>query len=278
MCPITPTEAAIAGGDDPVADGHEVVVEIAGGRVRRLRASARLAPRVLRRGRVVQVAFVPLQAGPLAGDVDRVRLHVGAGETLVAVPVAATLALPGPERLELHATVEAGGALVLDEPPLIVAQGADVLRRTRIDLAEGAVAALRDVVVLGRAGEAPGRLDAELRVTLDGRPLLHDAVRLDESRGDHVARRLGDRVLGTACLLGIPDEPSLHGPGALRRAAGPDLPGVEAALAGDWERWAQLVTSASRTARGSTPSASSVRHAPPVSSWSDASRRCSTPM
>jgi urease accessory protein len=261
--------------------GTEAVVEIARGGVRGLRAGARLAPRVLSRGRVVRVALVPLQAGPLAGDVDRLRLHVGAGETLVTVPVAATLALPGAarSRLELHATIDAGGALVLDEPPLIVAEGADVVRRTRLDLAAGAVAAIRDVVVLGRAGERPGRLDAELRATLAGEPLLHDALLVDPAADDgHVARRPGDRVLGTACLLGVPGEPALHGPGALRRAAGADVPGVEVALTADWERWAQLVTSASRTARGSTPSASSVRHAPPVSSCNEASRRCSTPM
>jgi hypothetical protein len=41
--------------------------------------------------------------------------------------------------------------LVLDEPPLIVAEGAAVTRRVRVGLAAGAVAAVRDVVVLGRA-------------------------------------------------------------------------------------------------------------------------------
>jgi urease accessory protein len=217
---------------------------------------------------VVRVALVPLQAGPLAGDVDRVRLHVGIGETLVTVAVAATLALPGAavSRLELHATVEAGGVLVLDEPPLIVAEGADVVRRTRIELASGAVAAVRDIVVLGRAGEGLGRLDSELRAELDGRPLLHDAVRIDPAAHDHVALRPSDRVLGTACLLGECDEPALAGPGALRRAAGPDLPAVESALAVDWDRWTQLAASASRTSAGSMPSASSVRHAPPASS------------
>jgi urease accessory protein len=224
---------------------------------------------VLSRGGVARVALVPLQAGPLAGDVDRVRLRVGAGATLVTVPVAATVALPGAamSRLELHVTVEVGGRLVLHEPPLIVAEGADVVRRTRIELADGAVAAVRDVVVLGRAGEAPGRLDSELRVTHAGRALLHDALRLDRAAvGDRVALRPGDRLLGCVCLLGTRDEPPLDGAGALRRAAGSDVPTVEAALTADWERWSQLTASASRTASGSTPSASSVRLAPPVGS------------
>jgi urease accessory protein len=185
---------------------------------------------VLSRGPVTRVALVPVQAGPLNGDHDRVRLHVGAGCTLVLVPIAATLALPGVSRLDLHATV--AGALQLDEPPLIVAEGADVTRRTRIELAPGAVATVKDIVVLGRAGEGRGRLDSTLRVTLDGAPLLHDALRIEPAASDaHVALPPGHRVIGTACLLGEPGEPALAGPGALRRATGPDLPTVEAALA-----------------------------------------------
>ena len=58
---------------------------------------------------------------------------------------------------------------MLDEAPLIVAEGADVVRRVRIELAAGAVAALRDVVVLGRDGEGRGALDSAPRVTLGGR-------------------------------------------------------------------------------------------------------------
>lgn len=181
---------------------------------------------------------MPTQAGPLDGDHDVVRLHVGAGATLVTVPIAATLALPGASALDLRATVEAGGRLVLDEPPLIVAEGAAVTRRVRIELAPGAVAAVRDVVVLGRAGEGRGRLDSELRATLDGRPLLHDALRVDPgAEDDHVVLPPGHRVAGTVALLGVPGEPPLEGPGALVRASGADLPAVEAALAAAWQRW-----------------------------------------
>jgi urease accessory protein len=194
-----------------------------------LRRSARLAPRILSRGAVVRAAMVPVQAGPLDGDHDRVRLHVGAGAILELVPIAATVALPGASRLEIHATVE--GVLVLNEAPLIVAEGADLVRLVRIDLAVGAVATVIDVVVLGRAGEGPGRLDSVLRATLDGAPLLHDALRIEPAADDaHVALAPGHRVVGTACLLGEPGEPALAGPGALRRATGPDLPTVEAAL------------------------------------------------
>jgi urease accessory protein len=208
-------------------------------RIAGLRRGTRLAPRILAHGPVVRAALVPTQAGPLAGDHDRVRLHVGAGATLVLVPIAATLALPGASRLELEATVEEGGRLVLDEPPLIVAGGADVVRRMRIDLAPGAVALVRDIVVLGRSGEGFGRLDSALRVTFGGRPLLHDALRIEPAAADaHVALAPGHRVAGMVCLLGerAGDDGALAGPGSLHRASGPDVPSVEAALAGPWAR------------------------------------------
>ena len=47
---------------------------------------------------------------------------------------------------------------MLDEAPLIVAAGADVERRMTLALGAGAVAALRETVVLGRDGERPGTL------------------------------------------------------------------------------------------------------------------------
>ena len=196
---------------------------------------------------MVHAAFVPTQAGPLAGDEDIVRIVVGAGATLVVEPVAATLALPGAERtlLALEVTVEAGGRLVLDEAPLIVAAGAEVARRCTVELGAGAVAALRETVVLGRDGEPPGTLDSVLRATLGGRVLLHDGLRLGAgtAAGDvHVALAPGHRVLSTACLLGVrPQAPALElaGPGALARATGASLAAVDAAIAGTWRAWWQ---------------------------------------
>jgi urease accessory protein len=212
-----------------------------------LRRGARLVPRILAGGDAVRAAFVPAQAGPLAGDEDRARIIVGPGATLVVEPVAATLALPGAERivLTLHVTVEEGGRLVLDEGPLIVAAGACVVRRCTIELACGAVAALRESVVLGRDGEPPGTLDSVLRATLDGRALLHDGLRLcagSAAADVHVALAPGHRVLGTACLLGLRPPAAgreLAGPGALVRATGASLAAVDAALAGTWAEWSR---------------------------------------
>jgi urease accessory protein len=191
----------------------------------------------------VRAALVPIQAGPLAGDHDAVRLRVGPGTTLELEPVAATLALPGTARtrLELDVEVAEGGRLVLDEPPLIVPAGADVLRTTRIELAEGAVAAWRDTVILGRAGEGPGRLEATTRVTLAGAPLLHETLRIDPGSDDaYVALAPGHRVIGTIALLGARgDGPQLIGEGTLRRATGASATDVDAALSTAWRAFRQ---------------------------------------
>jgi urease accessory protein len=209
----------------------------------------------------VRAAFVPTQAGPLAGDRDRARIVVGAGATLVVEPVAATLALPGAARtlLALDITIEAGGRLVLDEGPLVVAAGADVLRRCALTLGEGAAAALRETVVLGRDGEPRGTLDGTLRVTLDGRALLHDGLRVGPGRDDaHVALPPGHRVVATACLLGVrpAEQPpegiyALEGPGALLRATAPSLAATDAAFAATWRVWSSaLLRAAALSPRG----------------------------
>ena len=209
----------------------------------------------------MHAAFVPTQAGPLAGDRDVVRIVVGADAALVVEPVAATLALPGAPRtlLRLEVTVHAGGSLLLDEGPLIVAAGANVERRCTIELAAGAVCALRETVVLGRDGEPPGALDSTLQVTLAGAALLHDGLRIDPQHASddaHVALAPGHRVVCSAVLLGIrpPALPGgaqeLRGPGALLRATGPSVAATEPGIAEAWDAWS---TAALRVARATAP-------------------------
>jgi urease accessory protein len=195
---------------------------------------------------------VPTQAGPLAGDRDSARIVVGAGAVLALEPVAATLALPGEARtvLRLDVTVHAGGRLVLDEGPLIVAAGARVERHCVIELERGAVAAVRETLVLGRDGEPPGALDSTTRVTLAGTALLHDGLRFDDGEDTHVALAPGHRVICTASLLGmrppaaaagIATALQLHGPGALLRATGPAASATDAAIDPSWRAWSRAV-------------------------------------
>ena len=223
----------------------------AGHAVEGLRRGERLAPRVLNVGpQAVQACVVPTQAGPLAGDHDRVRIVVGPGATLVVRPVAATVALPGDRRTRIGLEVEigAGGRLVLDEAPLIVAAGADVERCATITLAAGAVAALRDVVVLGRAGEPGGRFAGTTRIADHRGVVLHDSMRFDPAAAAqdvHVALAPGHRVAGTLCLVGIEtaDDASsrLARGGALRRCTARGVAELDAELAQPWAAWAQTV-------------------------------------
>jgi urease accessory protein len=206
---------------------------------------------VLDRAGVVRATLVPLQAGPLAGDADTVRIEVDAGARLRVEPVAATVALPGPAttRLRTEVVVGAGGRLVLDEGPLVVAAGATVERRIDLTLGPGAVAVLRDVVVLGRHGEPPGRLDAVLRAVGPDGVRLHDALSLGAASAAahaHVALDPGERVVGAVALLGASGEAdddavmALAAGGALRRAAGPGTAAVDAALHRVWAAWTAL--------------------------------------
>ncbi|MDA0165855.1 urease accessory protein UreD [Solirubrobacter ginsenosidimutans] len=166
-----------------------------------LRRGARIAPRVLAPGRIT---LLRSQAGPLAGDHDRVEIVVESG-VLTVEPIAATLALPGLARtvLELDVTVGDGARLVLEDAPLIVAEGADVLRTTTIRLGVGASAIVRDLVVLGRAGEGPGRLESVLRVEGPDGVILHDALRIDPGEDDaYVALAPGHRAIGMVATFG----------------------------------------------------------------------------
>lgn len=228
------------------------VERTAGGHcVTELRRGTRLAPRVLSKdGRAVRVCLVATQAGPLAGDHDRVTIDVGAGATLLVSPVGAAHALPGraPTLLELDIELGASSRIVFEDAPLIVAREADVARSITVRLGAGAVAALRDVVVLGDEGRgaADVRLVSSLRVTDPVGALLHDELRIDPAfaRDDaHVALAPGHRVLGTLCLFGERppgDDPAalrLARNGTLRRVTTPGLAAVHHELARTWSQW-----------------------------------------
>ncbi|MEZ0163198.1 urease accessory protein UreD [Kineococcus sp. LSe6-4] len=188
-----------------------------------------LAPKVLQRSRShARVALVGTRALLLAGDRVDVHVEVAAGCSLELVEVAATVAHDGrggpPARWRTTVDAGPGARVVWDAQPLVVATGADVDRSVRIDLAAGAVVALREDVVLGRTGEAGGRLRARTHARLDGEDLLVEDLDLR----DDVLRRspavLGaSRRLRTVTVLGrrTGEESAaalqLDGPGTLLR-------------------------------------------------------------
>src|SRR3954463_15628300 len=87
---------------EPADDVARIVMTAQG--VQDVRRGARLVPRMLGLGRLT---LLRAQAGPLAGDHDRVEIVVESG-TLTVEPVAANVALPGLERTVLKLDVSIG--------------------------------------------------------------------------------------------------------------------------------------------------------------------------
>ena len=162
-----------------------IVTERRGGRTAAVAlAGGALRPRVLaaREGHL-RVALVQATAGLLAGDQLTIEVTVGAGTTLELVEPAATVAHDsrgGPvARWTAELELEPGARLVWLAAPFIVAAGARVRRCVRAELAEGAALLARETLVLGRAGEGPGRALSETRVRHAGRALLEEALHTD---------------------------------------------------------------------------------------------------
>ncbi|WP_432488061.1 urease accessory protein UreD [Kineococcus sp. SYSU DK018] len=214
-------------------------------------ATGALAPRLLSRSRGgARVALVGARALLLAGDDVTLDVVVGAGCALELVEVAGTVAFDqrgGPAASWcVRVRLGEGARLTWHGEPFVVADGATAERRTDVDLARGAVALLRETLVLGRTGERGGALLARTRAHLDGRPLLVEDLDLRDA-----ALRASPAVLGTArcldtvTLLGArpageePDALHLQGPGALARSLTADA--HASGLGTTWRGWlAQL--------------------------------------
>jgi urease accessory protein len=212
------------------------------------------SPLLLRRtgarsGTGVTVHLVGGAAGPLRGDDLRVEISVGPGAHLTVRSVAAQLALPGrpglpPSRLEIRATVAAGGTLRWLPEPLIAAAGCDHHTLTHVDAAAGATLLWRDDLVCGRHAEESGAVRTTTTIRYAGRTLhRHDLAVGPGAPGWNGPAVLGDgRAVGTLVLApaeALPSAPPptptaavlpLAGPGILVTAVGADIREVQAAL------------------------------------------------
>nr|WP_181764454.1 urease accessory protein UreD [Streptomyces albidus (ex Kaewkla and Franco 2022)] len=190
-----------------------------------------------------RVTLVGAMSAPLGGDQLTLDVRVEAGARLRMDTVAATLALPGRHgdaaSYDIRLTVGEHAQLRWLPGPLISALRSHLHQTIHVDLAPTAHLELRDVSVLGRTGEEPGRLTTGLTVHRCGRPLLDQ--QLDTGPGapgwDGGAVLGGHRAVGQLlvvdpdmshepapqCLLG-PDAvvTPLEGPGVLVTALGAD--------------------------------------------------------
>ncbi len=134
----------------------------------------------------------------------------------------------------MTARVGPGGRLDWAPEPTVVADGAALESNVRVELAVGAVATVREVVVLGRYGQRGGRYTGGLEVVVvDGAPLLAHTTVLDgaDPALSGPAGTAGAGAVGTVVRAGAGDaRPAGAGETAEVRWAWTPLDGLGAVL------------------------------------------------
>ena len=154
-----------------------------------------------------ELRLVGTAAGPLAGDELSVslRLRAGARATLRATGASIAQGRPGggPAALSVRADLAEGSDLVADPGPLIVCHGSRVNVRVELALAPGAAVEWRELIVLGRTGEPPGKATLRWDVTRAGAPVLRQFTDLaDPVLTGWAGLSAGRRVLACALMAG----------------------------------------------------------------------------
>lgn len=183
------------------------------------------------------VVFLNTSGGLTSGDRIGYSLALSAGAKAQATTQTAErayLAPDGPAAMSVSLQAGPGADLVWAPQETILFEGADLERRTEIDLDDGASCLLLETVVLGRRamGERPrmARLTDRRRVTVQGRPLWMENLRLDHGAlavTEGAAVLAGGAAFATLAFCGPGREVAVD---ALRAVAVPD--GVQAGISG----------------------------------------------
>ena len=140
-------------------------------------------PVVLRPTGPNRVHLVQAAGGPLGGDDLALDIHLRAGSSLQLRSAAATVVQaghpPAAARWTVAAALAAGAVLDWRPEPTVVCDGAELHSSMTVALQRGSRAMLREVVVLGRAGQRGGRCHGALTVEYDGVPFLTHTLLLD---------------------------------------------------------------------------------------------------
>ena len=204
-------------------------------------------------GRLSRVAIAQSSASLLAEDSVQLFVVVEPGAELELFEVSATIAYPSPSvgaadpiRQLLHVTVMDGATLILDEQPLIVAEGSELRRLTLLNLHAGARCLHRETLVLGRHGEQAGVASVRTRVLREGRPVLDDT--LDTTAPLRALRSMA-MLMDARCIasVGLWGWPPIGDPSAVTfaisdrdtvaRRLGIDAPSALKPLDRLWDAW-----------------------------------------
>jgi urease accessory protein len=154
------------------------------------------------------VHLVQVAGGPLGGDELALHVRIGARTRLHVRSAGATVVQPGnpaaPARWNVVADLAEGAVLDWRPEPTVVCDDAELRSSMAVAVRSGGRAVLREVVVLGRAGQRGGRFQGALTVECDGVPLLAHTLLLDGT--DPVlagpAGTGGARVVGMLAAVG----------------------------------------------------------------------------
>lgn len=184
-----------------------------------------------------EVVFLNTSGGLASGDRLSFAVSLAAGVAVTATTQTAErayLCRDAAALVQVCASVGAGGRLDWLPQETILFEDCRLERDTRIDLAPGATCLMCESVVLGRRamGEVPARsrLRDRRMVTLSGRPLWAESLRLDGgvlSDAHHPAMLAGNCAFAVLALLGTGTEAAVDAVRAL-----PVTPGVTLAASG----------------------------------------------
>lgn len=145
-----------------------------------------------------ELRLVGTAAGPLAGDdlALSLVLRAGARATLRAAGASVAQGGGGGRTLSIRAELGEGADLSAEPGTLVACAGSQVDVRVEVLLGAGARVDWRELIVLGRTGEPPGRVTLRWDVTRCGQPVLRQFADFDPGLRGLTA---GKRVL--ACAL-----------------------------------------------------------------------------
>ena len=182
-----------------------------------------------------QIGLVATTALLLGGDTVELVVEIGPGAVLDLFDVAGTVAYHGRGRpAAWHTTIAVAdrGRLRYRGEPFVLADGADVTRTLGITLTGDARCVLRETLVLGRTGEAGGRLRSLTKADRDGRPIWIEEHDLDPNGIRNLPGLLGPaRVMDSLVSLGPRPDAVPHGPVSYRLPDGAGT--VQRLLVGD---------------------------------------------
>jgi urease accessory protein len=142
----------------------------------------------------------------LGGDQVELNVEVGPNARLQLFDVAGTVAFDGRgARASWHVSIRLapGAQLWMSGEPFVVADGADVTRSLDLVADPTAHALLREIVVLGRTGEAGGHLRNLVSIQVDEQPVCLEDTDLDFTKIRTLPGLLGNcRVMDTITALG----------------------------------------------------------------------------